>query len=213
MSEIAAQTPATGAPRSRLVLVVAALAAVAVGTAFGTYALTRSEPTHVDSIGCYGSASTDADVAVIGSTAGDPVEACEALWRRGDMAPGVTTAPALQACVLDTGAVAVIPGEGAGACHAIGAAQLSPAGRNELRLLGGLQSALVERLGVGSGSRPGGGCVGEARARAIARQELAARGLDGWHVRLHGEFGPDRPCASPSIDRAGRAVVLIAAPR
>jgi hypothetical protein len=213
MSEIAAPPPAARTPRGRVVLAVAALAILVAGSAFGTYALTRSEPRHVDSIGCYGSASANADVTVIGNTAGDPVDACAELWRRGDMAPGVTTAPPLQACVLETGAVAVIPSGEAGSCNAIGAARLSAEGRRELRLLGGLHAALVERLGVGSGSRPRGDCVGEARARAIGRQELAARGLDGWQVRLHGEFGPDRPCASPSLDRAGRAVVLVPVPR
>jgi hypothetical protein len=204
MSELAASPPTARLRRRRVALAFAAVAVVAVATGFGAYALTRDEPTHVDSIGCYGAASTSADVAVIGNTAADPVEACAELWRRGDMAPGVSTAPPLQACVLETGAVAVIPSGEAGACHAIGAARLSEKGRRELRLLGGVQAALVERLGAR--------CVGEEHARAIAARELAARGLGSWTVEVAGEFGDDRPCASPSIDRARRAVVLLPAP-
>jgi hypothetical protein len=201
VSEVARLRIAPRLGRSRVALAFATLAALAVGTAFGAYALTRGEPTHVDSIGCYGEASRSADLAVIGNTAGDPVEACAELWRRGDMAPGVTSAPALEACVLATGAVAVVPGTGAEACYALGAAPLSAEGRRELRLLGAVQAALVERLD--------GRCVGEADARAIAMEELARRGLVGWNVTVGGEFGGERACASPTIDREHRAVVLL----
>lgn len=205
MSEIASATPAGVVRRPRAVLALAAIAVLAVATGFGAYALTRGEPTHVDSIGCYSAASTRADVAVIGNTASDPVAACAELWRRGDIAAGVTAAPALQPCVLDTGAVAVIPAAALDACNRIGAARLSEQGRLELRRLGAVQAALVDRFA--------GDCVGEQRARAIAEQELRRAGLAGWGVTVVGTFAPGRPCASPTIDRERRSVVLVAASR
>src|SRR5687768_14117127 len=91
-----------------LVLAFAAATLVLSATGFGAYALTR-EPTHVDSIGCYEQADLNSNVAVIGSTSTDPVAACAALWRSGSLG-STTIVPPLTACLLDTGAVAVMPG-------------------------------------------------------------------------------------------------------
>lgn len=193
--------------RRRVAVAAAAAAAVLVATGFGTYALTRDEPEHVDSIGCYSEASLGSDVAVIGNTAQDPVRACAELWRAGDMAPG-TTVPQLQACVLPTGAVAVVPAEGADVCNALGSARLSDTARAELRRLGGLHAALSERLGTPSGTRaPRIPCPREAEARRIAREELDRRGFPAWDVETVGSLD-GRECPSPSIER-GRSVVVL----
>jgi hypothetical protein len=193
--------------RRRLVVVVAAAAALLVATGFGTYALTRDEPEHVDSIGCYSEAGFDADVAVIGNTAQDPVAACAELWRAGSMAPG-TVAPPLEACVLATGAVAVFPASSPGVCNALGVARLSDAARAEFRRLGGLQAALLQRLGTGSGTAPARRpCPDGAEARRIARDVLDERGFRAWTVETSGVLD-GRDCPSPTLERARRVVVL-----
>lgn len=193
--------------RRRLVLAFAALAVLLTATGFGAYALTRDEPTHVESIGCFDSARLRANVTVIANEAQDPVEACAERWRRGHVGPG-TDVPPLEACVLETGAVAVFPAADPGVCNRLGIARLSDEGRRELRRLGALHSALVRRLGDR--------CVGVEDAQAIARRELDARGYGGWSVAT-GEDGSaftgERPCAAPVIDRPGQRVVLISTPK
>jgi hypothetical protein len=197
--------------RRRLVVAVAAAGAVLVATGFGAYALTRDEPTHVDSIGCYAEASLAGDVTVIGNTAQDPVDACSELWRTGAVAPGGAVPP-LQACVLETGAVAVMPARKPDVCNALGIARLSAAARADFRRLGALHAALVERLGTASGTRrPRTPCPDEAEARRIARAELDARGFTSWAIETTGSFTRGN-CPSPTIDRGRRVVLVIGIP-
>ena len=193
--------------RRRFAVVAAAAAAVLVATGFGTYALTRDEPEHVDSIGCYAEAAFDSDTTVIGNTAQDPVAACAELWRTGAMAPG-NAVPPLQACVLATGAVAVVPASSPDVCNALGIARLSDAARAEFRRLGGLQAALLQRLGTGSGTSPARTpCPDEGEARRIAREVLDERGFRSWGVETSGVLD-GRECPSPTIERTRRVVVL-----
>lgn len=188
-----------------LVLAFAAATLVLAATGFGAYALTR-EPTHVDSIGCFEQADLSANVAVIGSAATDPVAACTALWRSGALGP-TKGVPRLTACVLDTGAVAVMPG-GPGICEGLGIASLSADARDRLARLGELRAALAERFGDGSGSKRRTACVGEAAAMRIVRAELKARGLTDWTIEIASPF-TERRCASASIAPADRTIMLI----
>ena len=189
-----------------LVLALAAATLVLAATGFGAYALTR-EPTHVDSIGCYERADLGADVAVIGSAATDPVAACAALWRSGALG-STQGVPRLTACVLDTGAVAVLPG-GAGVCEGLGIASLSADALARLARLGELRAVLAERFGDGSGSKRRTACVGEAAARRIVRAELAARDQAGWTIEIASPFTAERRCASASIAPADKTITII----
>jgi hypothetical protein len=190
----------------RLVSALAAAALVLAATGFGAYELTR-ELTHVDSIGCFERADVDGNVTVIGSEAADPVAACAALWRSGAVG-STTTAPSLTACVLDTGAVAVMPGP-AGVCEALGIASLSAEGRRRLAGLGELRAALAARFGDGSGSKKRTACVGEHDARRIVREELHARRLTGWTIDVAVAFDADRRCASAALVPAEKTIRLI----
>ena len=198
----------TARPRRvrRLVLAAAAATVALVVMGFGAYALTR-EPTHVDSIGCYDRADLGANVTVVGSTGTDPVKACADLWRAGAVAP-TTDPPQLTACVLDTGAVAVMPG-GTGICEGLGISSLSREARERLTRLGDLNAALAAKLGEGSGSRQRGACVGEEDARRIVRAELDARGYSDWTIEVEVPFDVERRCASASLEPSDRVVNLI----
>jgi hypothetical protein len=101
---------------------VPAVVAVLVATGFTTYALVR-EPTHLESIGCYGRASLDANVAVVSSDERDPTDVCGEVWRTGGFGEEGKI-PQLTACVLDTGAVGVFPGSPAKTCSELGLAEL-----------------------------------------------------------------------------------------
>ena len=189
--------------RRRVALAAAAAATVLIGTGFGTYALTHDEPTHVDSLGCYSEAALQADVSVIDNTAQDPVAACARLWRDG-VVTGTPATPTLVACVLGTGAVAVMPGSGAEVCNALGIGTLSATGRRELRRLGEVRAELLARLE---------GCKGAQEGVRIARAVLDAHGFDAWSVATHGEFSDRSTCASPTLERTRERVLLIASPR
>ena len=188
-----------------LVLAFAAATLVLSATGFGAYALTR-EPTHVDSIGCYEQADLNSNVAVIGSAATDPIAACAALWRTGSLG-STTDVPPLTACVLDTGAVAVIPGEPS-ICEGLGIASLSADARDRLARLGELRVALAERFGDSSGSKRRTACVGEAAAMQIVRAELKARGLTDWTIEITSPVDAERRCASASIVPADKTIML-----
>ena len=188
-----------------LVLGFAAATLVLCATGFGAYALTR-EPTHVDSIGCFERDDLNSNVAVIGSAATDPVTACAELWRNGSLG-STTYVPQLTACVLDTGAVAVMPGE-ASVCAALGIASLSADARSRLARLGDLRAALSNRFGDSSGSNRRTACVGEAAAVRIARAELETRGLSDWTIEITSPFSAERRCASASIVPAETTVML-----
>jgi len=189
-----------------LILAFAVALLVLTATGFGAYALTR-EPTHVDSIGCFERADLSSNVAVIGWAATDPVGACAALWRSGAVG-STTNVPPLAACVLDTGAVAVMPGE-PGICEGLGIASLSADARDRLTRLGELRAALSDRFGDSSGSNRRTACVGEASAMRIVRAELKARGLADWAIEITSPFDAERRCASASILPADKTIVVI----
>jgi hypothetical protein len=189
-----------------LVLAFAAATLVLSATGFGAYALTR-EPTHVDSIGCFEQADLSSSVAVIGAAATDPVAACAALWRSGALG-STSNVPSLTACVLDTGAVAVMPGE-QGICEGLGIASLSADARVRLARFGELRAALAQRFGDSSGSKKRTACVDEAAATRIVRAELEARGLADWAIEITSPFNAERRCASASIVPAARTIMLI----
>lgn len=190
-----------------LAVALAGLALVLALSGFGAYALTR-EPTHVDSIGCYESADVRANVAVIGSDATDPVAACAELWRTGAFGTS-RVVPQLTPCVLDTGAVAVVPG-GPGICEGLGIASLSEDARARLVRLGQLRAALSTRFGDGSGSKPRTGCIAtDAAARRAARAELDARGYGDWTVELVPPSDGVRRCATTSLEPSNGVVVVL----
>jgi hypothetical protein len=193
-----------------------AVPAVAVllvaATGFTAYVLTRTEPSHLESIGCYESAALEANVAVIGSDSGDPVASCREAWRTGAFSGVVPDH--LVACVLQTGAIGVFPGSAA--CGRLGLAPLSDTGLGASKRFATLRNAIVARVGVpASGSTRGSGlCVGEARARAIVREELDAHGYPGWRIEVGGgTFSDQEPCADVSFDTAERVVILIPSAR
>ncbi|WUI03250.1 hypothetical protein OHR68_16040 [Spirillospora sp. NBC_00431] len=159
--------------------------------------------------GCYARADLDADTAVIGLGAADPVAQCAALWREGAVRDGTRTAPPLVACVMDE-AVGVFPGD-AGTCRDLGLRPWRPltgAAGTRAHALGELQRDLATRFSAR--------CVTEREAIALAEERLTAGGLTGWRVVTDAfghEYGRNGRCASlGDIDPRTRTLTLIGLP-
>ena len=204
--------------RRRRRLVLSLVPAVAIlltaATGFTAYTLLRTEPTSLESLGCYDRASLDGNVTVVSPDGRSPVAQCRDLWQQGVVGEPV---PAhLAACVLSTGPVGVFPSEGAQTCEQMGLADLSAEGEAESRRFVRMRDAIYARLGspASGSSRRSGRCVGEERARAIVLEELTRHGYEGWSVTTAGEgFTADRPCAEVSFDGRSRKAILLAGAR
>jgi hypothetical protein len=204
--------------RRRRRLVLSLVPAVAIlltaATGFTAYTLLRTEPTHLESIGCYDGASIGANVTVVSPDGRGPVAQCRDLWQQGVVGKPV---PAhLAACVLSTGPVGVFPSEGDQTCERMGLADLSAKGEAESMRFVRMRDAIYARLGspASGSSRRSGPCVGEERARAIVLEELGRHGYEGWNVKTAGEgFTADRPCAEVSFDGGSKTALLLAGRR
>lgn len=200
--------------RLLLSLVPAVAILLTAATGFTAYTLLRTEPTHLESIGCYDRASIDANVTVVSPDGRGPVAQCRDLWQQGVVGKPV---PAhLAACVLSTGPVGIFPSSNDQTCERMGLADLSAKGEAESRRFVRMRDSIYARLGVpaSGSSRRSGPCVGEERAHAVVREELARHGYGGWNVRTAGQgFTADRPCAEVSFDGGSKTALLLAGTR
>jgi hypothetical protein len=196
--------------RLALVLVPAVLAVLAV-TGFTTYALTR-EPTHLESVGCFGTADLDGNIAIVNADGRAPTAICAELWRQGDMGPG--PAPeSLAACVLETGAVGVFPSSGKETCEHLGLADLPPTYAAEAERFAALRDAIAAELGASYGSTERDPkCLREEEARALVRRELAARGYENWGIEVIGGGFSESPCAAVGLGFDGERKVVFLVP-
>ncbi len=205
--------PARDRRRSRrliLVLLPAVLALLAA-TAFTTYALTR-EPTHLESIGCFETASLDANTTIVIADGRDPAVICGELWQQGVV--GDAPAPErLTACVLESGAVGVFPSTtGVSTCAGLGLAAVPASYARERKRFAALRSAILAELGepASGSSRGSSKCLPEQAARVIVRRELDAHGYKQWDIEVAGDgFTAERPCAEVAFDGKRRTVTLI----
>jgi len=189
----------------RIPLVVgAALLMAAAG-----YLLTRpvTEPL---TVGCYRSASLDADRIVLpASTDVPPDELCRTAWQPGGEfaidADG--QAPPLTACVLDSGTIGVFPSADTdGVCEQLGIAPPDEADpdriqQDDTQQIIELQDALVPRFLDA--------CLDLPTATGIVEDELRQRGLSDWQVTNTQPFTADRPCASLAIEPTTQTIELV----
>ncbi len=203
-----AATP--GGSRSRLkrwvALGLAPAAVLAVGVA--AYALLpRQAEEIVNGIGCYADASPEADTTVVPADGRDPIAVCAELWERGAVAPGITQAPPLVACAPPEGqAVWVFPGR-EGTCEEFGLGRLPQGYKQAAARLAAMQEEMIRRFRA----EP---CIGEVRARGVAREVLDAHGLDEWLVEEGAGLGDEgfseaRPCAGLAFDTVRKALILV----
>jgi hypothetical protein len=178
-------------------------------TGFTAYVLRKTEPTHLESIGCYERADVGANVAVIGADDRGPVAQCRELWKEGSM--GSPVPQRLAACVLSTGPIGVFPSSGDQTCERMGLADLSPQGEAENKRFVRMRNAVYAQIGTPPSGRSRGSshCVREARARSVVRRALDTYGYSDWAVRTTGEgFSRERPCAEVSFDGHSKTALL-----
>jgi hypothetical protein len=202
--------------RRRLVLsLVPAVAILLIGaTGFTAYVLRKTEPTHLESIGCYDRADVGAGVAVISADGRGAVAQCRDLWEQGAMEGPIPQR--LAACVLATGPIGVFPSSGDQTCERMGLVDLSTQGDAESRRFFRMRDAVYAQIGTppSGTSRGSSHCVGEALARSIVRQILDEHGYSDWTVATGGErFSRERPCAEVSFAEDSKSVLLIGGAR
>ena len=197
----------TGHRRRRWALGLVIPVAIVAGGA--TYALTRSSVDYAAGFGCYDRVSLNANVAVPGGDASNPVAACAAVWREGALGrPGSHTVPPQTACVLPSGAVGVFPSGEPGTCARLQLARLPADYAREAARFGELASTLRGVLDAA-----GGRCLTAAQAQAVASRELVALGFTGWRVRVPAPFAAGDRCAGVDFGQWQRTVFVVSAPR
>jgi hypothetical protein len=149
---------------------------------------------------------TDGVVSVLPNDGTEPVAACRSAWEAGAMVPGVSTAPALVACLDGQAAVAVLEGDGPEDCAAadMGVWTDQPA----YEAAGdAVRSALVSFHDRNIAT--GNGCATVQDWRA----ELAAQpGIADWKIEVD-QIESSRHCYDVgSIDPTVRKISLIGTP-
>lgn len=157
------------------------------------------------SASCYMAADPNANVAVFDAKDGDPVATCADEWRKGNVKPGVHTAPLLTPCqgkdVAGNPMRFIVPGDTT-TCTKIGMEPVKPATPEQRRqdvALGQLKNDLVKRFT----SR----CVPENEALTYTKQRLTARGLTTWQVKSE-DFTPTDHCTNLAFDESHQLVIL-----
>ena len=179
--------------RRRLVLAVAALAVVAIGTAATWVVLHKTPAQETTSVECV----IKGVDAIIPSSSGNPAADCAAEWLREESA----AAPPLRAYDNGFGGVSVLP-----------RSETPPAGYRPLRAqdvaLIELQDSLDDVIdGLNSA------CLDPAAATRLAKAKLARFGFTGWTVGVRDPQSAGAPgsCTSMDVvDPAARSVTLIA---
>ena len=199
--------------RRRIALALVPVALVAAGAGYALH-----EPARVDAGPACGNEAKMGphDLTVLSPDAGDPVEACAKLWRKGVVTgDGIphAEAPPLTACVAPTGVVIVLPGSGPGFCERAGGSDLPPDYRERRERFAALFSVLNARFskGDGHGRNPDFECVSDyASAEGIVRRVLDERGFADWRIEASDEqFGPDRRCAALVYDEPHKTITVV----
>ena len=188
-------------PSKRLVVGVA-VATVGLVAAAAAWVVTRpaDNPTRV---ACFAAADLEADTAPLAAGLGDPVAACEEVWRTGPF-QAWGAVPPLAACVLDSGGVGVFPGEPS-VCDRLGLARLATESGDWNARVTQLVDGLTAELAYPS-------CVDVGVAADLVRQRLDQLALDGWTLIAPATAVPERPCASVAFDPPARTITLVPVP-
>ncbi len=133
---------------------------------------------------------------------------CQDEWRSGRLANAAVAAagevPPLTACLLQSGALAVLPTADEEICDALGLDRPDPASLPEGSAIRIVEHQLVDLFAAES-------CIDMDTAVAAVERELAAGGLTNWTVAA-APATPERPCASFSLDPPARTVHLVPLP-
>lgn len=215
-------TPYSGRPRPArrnwMGRGLAALIAVAGGSAVAAYAISSHVTTHL-AVTCYAAPALQSHRLVVQAEAAGPVATCSRAWADGRLGTGPV--PLLVACATPQGVAAVLPSApGADVCGQLGLAAL-PAGAASLSSTTPPTAALTLPTNA-AGTLPlavrdaiidnlGSTCASSAQAE-LAITKLLAKANVNWTVFTPTPFPAGRPCASPGFEEDAKRVVLTGIP-
>lgn len=200
LARILAMPPAAAPkrrPRKRIIWIGAGVAVASVGLA--AYAFLREEsPKNPISLTCYLTPQRQPSKQVVVGMSPDPIAVCGELWTNGTIA-SLREAPELTACVLDTGVVAVLPGN-KGVCAKIGLANWVGELTDEETNLIAFQEAFSAQFGER--------CVAEDDAMPLVRSLMVQFGYSDWTVVERGGYSTTRQCTAAGINVEEKLVVV-----
>ena len=190
-----------GRPQKRGLVAAIAAAVVLFGAAAGAFFVFSDTPTRSVDVVCFASSDLDGVRVAVEFTDSVAVSDCNRLWQDGTFGSDGQP-PALAACVLSGGAIAIIPGEE------------SVCGEHGLAIAVDVQTldpvvALGDELAL---LAPGGTCAQFDTTLSRIREAVTTPDLPGWTVQVAAEPTTDRPCLSYAIDEELQAVVVLAVP-
>lgn len=185
--------------RVRRRVTMVAMPVVAVVLAAAGWAILRDGATEAMSFACAGPGVT----AIVPNDGTPPIDSCQDLWESGGLAPGVTSAPPLAACVAEGMTVMVVEAEGDDGCAGVDGEPWADQPEYEAigRAITAVRADLHDRY-----QRTGDGCATEDdwTSGLAARPEA-----DGWTVEVE-QTDPDHRCFDVSeADPTTRRIVLL----
>jgi hypothetical protein len=186
--------------RRRALLVLVPAVALAIGAGYAL--LNRASDPLI--VACFREPSLSADRALVSLQGDDLLSACQPLWERGGQFNSRgSPPPALTACILAGGELAVFPElKDADTCAALGLQQTTgeELGEEHRAIQAVKEELFPQFLGA---------CHTQEEATALVERSLRGHGLTEWHVEAAGQFTGDRPCATLAFDFPRRVVTLV----
>jgi len=175
-----------------------AVVVVSAGLAAAAF-LRQESPTNPLQLVCYPVAEHPPPALSVIAMTADPVEACGELWMNGEFSVD-DSPPELTACVLDTGLVAVIPGDQR-VCAQLGFANWAGALTDENLDITAFHEVLVENFAER--------CLTESEVEAEVRAVMAEHGFADWPLVMRGGYTAERQCSIVALDLEGRFIVIV----
>lgn len=199
------------APRRRLRIVTGIVVTAALGGA-GVAALLQRGADEDRVLACWSEAVSPPTAQVERAWDGvaDPVEACAPPWQDGTFGTQGPAAP-LRACVTANGVVAIVPGDD-DTCADLGMPAYAAPEPGDASVgdqdfdANALQRMLEKKYHRG-------GCYTEQQALEGVSATLEEFMFDGWVTRSLGSFESEETCASISIERETKTVLIVGVPR
>lgn len=192
--------PAARRRRRRRRATVVAMPVVVLALAAAGWAVSlRGHATKAMSFSCESPGVT----AIVPNDGTSPIETCRELWESGGMVQGVTTAPRLAACLLDSATVMVVEAEGDDGCAGVDGEPWADQPEYEAigRAITDVRIGLHERY-----RKTGDGCATEGDWKRGLASSTAA---EGWKIEVE-RTDPAHRCFDVSeADPTARRIVLL----
>jgi hypothetical protein len=178
-------------------------AVVAVTVSLAAFVFLRREsPSNPLQLVCYPTAEEQPRAQFAMPMTDDPVGACAELWTKGPIATDERP-PELTACILETGIIAVIPGDSQ-VCARLGLANwvgdFTPSETDLLEFQDALVARFLDR------------CVTDDDVESEVRALMAEYGVASWRLVQRGGYTSERQCSVVTTFADQQLVVIASRP-